>query len=102
MYLFGGSAAIKDHDETIAEGDSILIRKEQLTLQSEVDSDIVFFELDESAPYTRNGLYTKIGRASCRERVQCEVGGVAGEDKRQRASRSGTCEDSGGAAGRTR
>src|SRR5690625_101274 len=59
MYLFGGSAVIKDHDETIAEGDSILIRKEQLTLQSEVDSDIVFFELDESAPYTRNGLYTR-------------------------------------------
>lgn len=59
MYVFGGSAVLIDHDETIVEGDSILLREEQLTIQSIEDSDIVFFELDESAPYTRNGLYTK-------------------------------------------
>ena len=59
MYVFEGNAVIENHDEPIAEGDSILIREEQLTIKSNEDSDIVFFELDESAPYTRNGLYTK-------------------------------------------
>lgn len=59
MYVFEGSAVIGNHVETIEEGDSILIREEQLTIKSNADSDIVFFDLDESAPYTRNGLYTK-------------------------------------------
>ena len=60
LYLFSGSATIEgDGGETIQEGDSIIIQDEQLSLSSNEDSDIVFFVLDEKAPYSRNGLYTK-------------------------------------------
>lgn len=59
MYLFSGSATIEGHGETVEEGDSIIIKDEQLTLNSSEDSDIVFFVLDDSASYSRNGLYTK-------------------------------------------
>ncbi|HLR31963.1 MAG TPA: hypothetical protein VK074_05700, partial [Fodinibius sp.] len=60
MYLFSGSVTMEgDGGETVKEGDSIIIKGEQLTLSSNEDSDIVFFILDEKAPYSRNGLYTK-------------------------------------------
>lgn len=59
MYVFKGQAVIEHHEETIKEGDSVLIRGESLTIKGTEDSDLVFFELDETAPYTRNGLYTK-------------------------------------------
>ena len=61
MYLFSGSVTIEGEDgsETVKEGDSIIIKDEQLSLNSNEDSDIVFFVLDEKAPYSRNGLYTK-------------------------------------------
>ena len=59
MYLFGGSATIESHNETVEEGDSIIIKDEQLALSGNEDSDIVFFVLDEKASYSRNGLYTK-------------------------------------------
>src|SRR5699024_12219162 len=48
MYLFSGSATMEGDDgETVKEGDSIIIQDEQLTLNSNEDSDIVFFILDE-------------------------------------------------------
>lgn len=59
MYLFSGSATIENNGETIEEGDSIIIKEEQLTLTAMEDSSIVFFVLDENASYSRNGLYTK-------------------------------------------
>src|SRR5699024_4728849 len=59
MYLFNGSVTIEEHRETVEEGDSIIIKDEWLTFKSNKDSDLVFFVLDETAPYTRNGLYTK-------------------------------------------
>lgn len=59
MYLFSGSAIIEDQGETVEEGDQLILNDEQLTLKANEDSDIVFFVLDENAPYSRNGLYTK-------------------------------------------
>lgn len=59
MYLFSGSVTIEDHGETVKEGDSVIIKDERLTLNSNEDSNMVFFVLDETAPYSRNGLYTK-------------------------------------------
>lgn len=59
MYLFSGSASIEGHGERVEEGDSVVIKEEQLNLKSNEDSDMVFFVLDETAPYSRNGLYTK-------------------------------------------
>ncbi|SMO86051.1 pirin family protein [Fodinibius sediminis] len=59
MYLFSGSVTIEDHTEMVGEGDQVIIKDEQLILKANEDSNIVFFVLDESAPYSRNGLYTK-------------------------------------------
>ncbi|MDR8390790.1 pirin family protein [Aliifodinibius sp. S!AR15-10] len=59
MYLFSGSVTIEDNGEILEEGDSIIIKDERLTLTGNEDSNIVFFVLDETAPYSRNGLYTK-------------------------------------------
>lgn len=59
MYLFSGKVAIENNGETVEEGDTIIIKDEQLNLTAEKDSEIVFFVLDEKAPYSRNGLYTK-------------------------------------------
>lgn len=58
MYLFGGNVAIGSNCESVEEGDQLIIKEEQLPLEANEDSDIVFFVLDESAPYSRNGLYT--------------------------------------------
>lgn len=59
LYLFSGSVTIENTGETVEEGDSIVIKEEQLDLISNEDSDLVFFVLDESAPYSRNGLFAK-------------------------------------------
>ncbi len=59
MYLFSGSAVIENLGETVEKGDSVIIKEEQLNLKSNENSDIVFFVLDETASYARNGLYTK-------------------------------------------
>ncbi|MFH5831937.1 pirin family protein [Halalkalibaculum sp. DA384] len=59
MYLFGGSITLEDSGDTVKEGDQIIVKNKQLTLKANEDSDIVFFVLDESAPFSRNGLYTK-------------------------------------------
>lgn len=59
MYLFSGSVAIGSKCESVEEGDQLIIKEDQLPLEANEDSDIVFFVLDESAPYSRNGLYTK-------------------------------------------
>jgi len=59
MYLFSGSVTIEGHTEVAGEGDQVVIKDEQLTLKANEDSDLVFFVLDESASYSRNGLYAK-------------------------------------------
>lgn len=59
MYLFSGKVSIENNDETVEEGDTIIIKDKQLNLTADEDSEIVFFVLDETAPYSRNGLYTK-------------------------------------------
>ena len=59
MYLFSGSVTIQDHGVAVEEGDSIIIKDERLTLNSNEDSNIAFFTLNEKASYSRNGLYTK-------------------------------------------
>lgn len=59
LYIFSGSVTFKNNGKTVEEGDSVIIQEEQLDVQSSEDSDLVFFVLDESAPYSRNGLYTK-------------------------------------------
>lgn len=58
LYLFSGHVAIENHGETVKEGDQLIINDEQLTLKANMDSDLVFFVLDESADFSRNGLYT--------------------------------------------
>jgi redox-sensitive bicupin YhaK (pirin superfamily) len=59
MYLFSGNVTIEGHTKMAGEGDQVVIKDEQLTLKANEDSDLVFFVLDESASYSRNGLYTK-------------------------------------------
>ncbi|MFH5883958.1 pirin family protein [Halalkalibaculum sp. DA3122] len=57
LYLFSGGVTIKNNGKTVKEGDSIIIKDERLTLNSNEDSDLVFFVLNETALYSRNGLY---------------------------------------------
>lgn len=59
LYLFSGSATIEGHAETVEEGYQIIINDEQLTLKANENSDIVFFVLNETAPYSRNGIYAQ-------------------------------------------
>lgn len=59
LYVFNGSLIIKNNGKSVEKGDSIVIRDEQLDLVSMEDADLVFFELDEDAPYSRNGLFAK-------------------------------------------
>ena len=59
LYLFSGNVAIGSNCESVGKGDQLVINDEQLTLEANEDSDLVFFVLDEQAPYSRNGLYTK-------------------------------------------
>lgn len=59
LYVFDGSLKIENNDKIIERGDSIVIKKEQLDLVSIEKSDLVFFVLDETAPYSRNGLFAR-------------------------------------------
>ena len=51
LYVFSGSLKIMTNNKTVVKGDSIVIKEEHLNLISKEDSDLVFFVLDESAPY---------------------------------------------------
>lgn len=59
LYVFDGSLKIENNSNTVEKGDSIVVKGEQLDLTSNEDSDLVFFVLDEDAPYSRNGLFAK-------------------------------------------
>ena len=59
LYMFNGSVELLHRNKNLQKGDSMLIKGEQVELQGSEDSDMVFFVLDESAPYTRNGLFAK-------------------------------------------
>lgn len=59
LYVFHGSAVINNSDVKINKGDSIVIKDEQLNIKSHDDADLVFFVLDEIAPFSRNGLFAK-------------------------------------------
>jgi quercetin 2,3-dioxygenase len=59
LYLFSGSVMIDSIGKTVSEGDSVIIKDEHPALTGMEDADLVFFILDEEAPYSRNGLYTK-------------------------------------------
>jgi redox-sensitive bicupin YhaK (pirin superfamily) len=59
LYLFGGNIAVGSNCESVEEGDQLIVKDEQVILEATEDSDLVFFVLDGSAPYSRNGLYTK-------------------------------------------
>jgi quercetin 2,3-dioxygenase len=59
LYVFSGSVNIENNSITVEKGDSIVVKGEQLNLTSNEDSDLVFFVLDENAPFSRNGLFAK-------------------------------------------
>ncbi|WP_069132968.1 pirin family protein [Rhodohalobacter halophilus] len=59
LYVFSGNIKIENSDEIVKKGDSVVIKDEQLDLISREDSDLVFFVLDENAPFSRNGLFAK-------------------------------------------
>jgi quercetin 2,3-dioxygenase len=59
LYVFSGNIKIEYTDNIVEKGDSVVIKDEQLDLISREDSDLVFFVLDEEAPYSRNGLFAK-------------------------------------------
>lgn len=59
LYVFNGNTKIENSDEIAEKGDSIVIKDEQLDIISREDSDLVFFVLDEQAPFSRNGLFAK-------------------------------------------
>lgn len=59
LYVFNGSGIIENFGKPIEKGDSIIIKDKKLDLKSNEDSDLVFFVLDEEAPFSRNGLFAK-------------------------------------------
>ena len=59
LYLFSGNVAVGSNCKSVEEGDQLIVKDEQLILEANEDSDLVYFVLDAKAPYSRNGLYTK-------------------------------------------
>lgn len=59
LYVFNGSITIENNGENAGKGDSIVLKNESLNLISHEESDLVFFVLDEKAPFSRNGLFAK-------------------------------------------
>jgi len=59
LYVFSGSVNIENNSITVEKGDSIVVKGVQLNLTSSEDSDLVFFVLDEDAPFSRNGLFAR-------------------------------------------
>ncbi len=59
LYVFNGNITIENNSQNVEKGDSIVIKNELLDLVSNEDSDLVFFVLNEDAPFSRNGLFAK-------------------------------------------
>lgn len=59
LYVLNGTGIIENSGNPIEKGDSIVIKDEKLDIKSNEDSDLVFFVLDEDAPFSRNGLFAK-------------------------------------------
>ncbi|SMO58015.1 pirin family protein [Gracilimonas mengyeensis] len=59
LYVFHGSGSIGNSGVIVEKGDSIVIKDQLINIKSHDDADLVFFVLDENAPFSRNGLFAK-------------------------------------------
>jgi len=58
LYVFSGAVMLPGHDIILEKGDSVLVENEDVEVKAHPDAEIVYFMVDESAPYSRNGMYS--------------------------------------------
>jgi quercetin 2,3-dioxygenase len=59
LFVFKNTVTLNDGN-VLLEGDSLIYNNEELSVTTENYADLVLFELDESATYIRNGMYSGI------------------------------------------
>jgi redox-sensitive bicupin YhaK (pirin superfamily) len=57
LFVFKNTITLNDGN-VLLEGDSLIYNNEELSVTTENYADLVLFELDESATYIRNGMYS--------------------------------------------
>lgn len=58
LYVFSGSVDLPDYETSLQRGDGFLVDHEQVKLVGSDEAEIVFFMVDEAAPYSRSGMYS--------------------------------------------
>lgn len=58
LYVFNGEIRLPGHSEKLERGDGALVEDERVLVEAESPAELVFFMVDEKAPYTRAGMYS--------------------------------------------
>lgn len=58
LYVFSGAVQLPGHDITLEKGDGLLVENEDIEVKAHTEAEIVYFMVNESAPYSRNGMYS--------------------------------------------
>jgi len=58
LYVFSGAVQLPGHDVTLEKGDGALVENEDIEVKAHPEAEIVYFMVDESAPYSRSGMYS--------------------------------------------
>lgn len=59
LYVFEGSVKVEGTEEVLNKGDNVVLTNEQIELTAITPSDLVFFILDTTSSYSRNGMYAR-------------------------------------------
>ena len=58
LHVFSGSVVVGDDE--VKEGDSLIYQDEILTVRTDATADLVLFELDKHAAYSRHGMFSGV------------------------------------------
>lgn len=58
LYVFDGSISLDGKDTVLSKGDSMVIKEEQIKVNTGETADLVLFIVDEKSKYTRSGAYS--------------------------------------------
>ncbi len=57
LFVFNNNIELNDNT-TLIEGDSLIYKNEEIQIKTSDSADLVLFELDEKAKYSRNGMFS--------------------------------------------
>ncbi len=58
LYVFDGEVKLPRQSETLRRGDGALVEGERVLAETDDVAELVYFMVDEKAPYTRSGMYS--------------------------------------------